>query len=196
MLRRKGSCQPQYVFKFHYLMCTCVSTWNMHVEVREQFSGIVSLLPSCVSWGTKLRSWGLVQAPLLTEPPWCPAPNLCTVAETPVSDGDGTPSMRDAICWPGSWKATGLWTPGLGLAAFLQELSLCESRKPREMVWLELRAGLDCWSEETYLKVSWPHTSGGQSGECSQGLSWNYYQTWRLQPGSQVRFSHPFSVRQ
>lgn len=58
MLRRKGSCQPQYVFKFHYLMCTCVSTWNMHVEVREQFSGIVSLLPSCVSWGTKLWSWG------------------------------------------------------------------------------------------------------------------------------------------
>lgn len=86
--------------------------------------------------------------------------------------------MRDTSL--GDGKQQGFGPQDLALAAFLQELSLCESRKPREMVWLEPRAGLDCWSEETYLKVSWPQTSGGQSGKCLQGLSWNCYQTWQV----------------
>lgn len=96
----------------------------------------------------------------------------------------------------GAGKQQGFEPQGLALVVFLQELSLCESRKPREMVWLELRAGLDCCGEEAYLKVSWPQTSGGQSGKCAQDLSWNCYQTWRSQPESHVRFSHPFSASQ
>lgn len=56
---------------------------------------------------------------------WCKHPYslshlgaLPQISCTPVCGGDGTPSMRDALCSPGSWKAAGLWTPGLGLGSF------------------------------------------------------------------------------
>lgn len=163
MFRRKESCHPQYVFKFHYLMCTCVSTWNMHMEVREQFSGIISLLLSCVSWDqTQVMKLG---ASTLTH--WAtlvPCPKSLVLflrLQSVVEMEHHLCKMQSAHLGAGNQQGFG--SLGLALAAFLQELSLCESRKPREMVWLELRAGLDCWIKETYLKVSWPQTSGGQS---------------------------------
>lgn len=84
---------------------------------------------------------------------WCKHPYLlshlgalpqipCSVPEIPVCGGDGTPSMRDAICFiiiiynnvryfPGSWKATGLWTPGLGLGSFSTRVIFVREQKAK-----------------------------------------------------------------
>lgn len=196
MLRRKGSCQPQYVFKFHYLMCTCVSTWNMHVEVREQFSGIVSLLPSCVSWGTKLRSWGLVQAPLLTEPPRCPAPNLlyccwdsslwwrwntiyvrCNLLIWELESN----RALDPRAWPGSFSTR---------VIFVRE----QKAEGNGLTGAESWAGLLEWGSIPQGQLT-PHQWWAIwrvfTGPVMELLSNMEVTTW-----SQVRFRHPFSVRQ
>lgn len=62
---------PYFALKdTYYLLCgfghgTC---HIMHIETREQLSGLGSLLPSCESWDS-----GSVSSPICTELPCCPS---------------------------------------------------------------------------------------------------------------------------
>jgi hypothetical protein len=60
-----------YMYVLYVCVCVCVDVWcdTQHVvEVRGQFWWLASLLPSCGSWGLKLRSSGL--AFTHQAPPW------------------------------------------------------------------------------------------------------------------------------
>lgn len=148
---------PSLCLNSIYLLCT--HTWDPHEGQRTVFSNPVS--PSMCVPGIKLRSWSLVQVPLLTEPPWCPAPNLLILLlglHAVMEEEHYVCKMQSAGL--GAGKPQGFGALGLGLAGFLQELSLCVSRgRWRDWSW----AGMLGWGNIPQGRLTW--ASCGQSGK-------------------------------
>lgn len=128
----------------------------------------------------------------------CPK-SLNTVAETTVCDGEGAPSVGDAICWVGSWKATGLWSPrACGFGGFSTTLIfVCEQKADADCL-----TGIESWAEML-------RRGDIPQGQLTPSQWWAIWQVspgpviehghvkhGRSQPVSQVRSSHLSSISQ